>query len=336
LNSRGAQLAAEEINGAGGVMAEGKPYQIQLTVEDDAGQPTRAINSVNKLIQEKKVIAILGPEFSNVVIPTVAITTKHKVIQLYSTNSTAYSGPVAPAYAFRNRVEDTYLSAAAVSYVKNELRGSERRVGISHLNNEFGRSGAENLKDELKTAAISVVAVVGHNFRDQDLTPNAAAMISNGADVVITWTGPSEAILLLRTLKHLGWKGELIHGNTDSVFIKIGEKEVEGVIGPQGWVPSDLTEKSQNFVRAYTKRFNQMPDTHAASYYDSVYLLKSAIEKAGLEPENIRGYLASLDGLIGVQGKFHPADLKGGNTLTKAVLVRVEGGQLKLLRSVSE
>jgi branched-chain amino acid transport system substrate-binding protein len=52
----GIELAVEEINKAGGI--NGK--QIQLVVEDDQGRPEQAKTVVSKLINQDKVVAVLG------------------------------------------------------------------------------------------------------------------------------------------------------------------------------------------------------------------------------------------------------------------------------------
>jgi branched-chain amino acid transport system substrate-binding protein len=331
LSSRGATLAVEQINTAGGAVVGGARHQVRLVLEDDQGAPGAGVNAVNKLLLEDKAAAVLGPEFSNVVLPTLAITDQHKVIQFHSTNSSIGQGQARP-FAFRSRVEDVYLARAVVDYIAGDLGGKEHKVGISLINNEYGRTGSAALAKGLEERGVPVVTQVSHNFGDQDLTPNAAAMLSAGADVVVTWTGPAESIQLLRTLKSLGWRGSFIHGNPDSIFVSIGKEDVEGTVGPQGWVPTDPRPKSQEFVAAYRQRFKQEPDNHSAAYYDAVYLLKAAMEAVGMDPTRIRDYIAAQKRWEGVQGTYHPADLSGGSLITSALLVQVKDGQLKILR----
>ena len=59
INARnGALIAVEQINAAGGVL-DGK--KLQLIVEDDKGDTTEATNVFNKLVEQDKVVAIVGP-----------------------------------------------------------------------------------------------------------------------------------------------------------------------------------------------------------------------------------------------------------------------------------
>jgi branched-chain amino acid transport system substrate-binding protein len=329
LSSRGAQLAIDQINADGGVSSQGKKYRFKMVKEDDEGSPVAGVNGVSRLIAKDKVLAILGPEFAHVVIPTLSKTAKNKVIQLYSTNSSL--GPDAKSpYAFRVRVGDAKIASAIGDYAAG-LPG-KHRAGISLLNNQYGESGKELLSAELPKRGIPVVATASHDFGDRDLTSNAAAMIHNKADVVVTWTGPAESILLLKTLRDLGWKGTFMHVNPDSIYAGLGKQTVEGVVGPQGWPPTDTKPISQKFLSAYESKFHQMPDEHSAAYYDAVRLLQTAIQAVGTDPDKIRDYIANIKSWEGVQGTFRPKELGNGDLLTAVSLVKIENGQLKLLR----
>ena len=58
----GVQLAAKEINDAGGI--DGK--MIELVVEDDKCEPTAGVSAMTKLINVDKVVAVAGPMCSAV------------------------------------------------------------------------------------------------------------------------------------------------------------------------------------------------------------------------------------------------------------------------------
>src|SRR4051794_32216024 len=73
LSSRGAQLAIDSINAAGGIVSGNKRYDLKMVKEDDEGSPVAGINGVSRLISRDKVLAVLGPEFAHVVIPTIGI-----------------------------------------------------------------------------------------------------------------------------------------------------------------------------------------------------------------------------------------------------------------------
>ena len=57
----GFQLAADEINAAGGVNGN----QLALVIEDEQGKKEEAINAFKKLIFQDKVLMLFGPTLSN-------------------------------------------------------------------------------------------------------------------------------------------------------------------------------------------------------------------------------------------------------------------------------
>ena len=59
-----AQLAVNEQNSVGGISIGGKPYQIELVVEDNASKAEQSVAAVNKLITQDNVLAIVGPNAS--------------------------------------------------------------------------------------------------------------------------------------------------------------------------------------------------------------------------------------------------------------------------------
>ena len=74
----GMLLAVDEINNNGGV----KGKKIKLIIEDDAGNPTTAVNAFEKLAGTDKVPMILGPLSSGCSMATAPVAEKNKVVQL--------------------------------------------------------------------------------------------------------------------------------------------------------------------------------------------------------------------------------------------------------------
>lgn len=333
LNSRGAILAVEQINAAGGVNVGGARRPLRLVVEDDRGTPPGAVNAANKLIQQDRAFAILGPDFSNNVLATLPITKSHGVLQIYSTISSATVDPsVRSEFAFRTRAQDTYWGRAAADYIIRQL-GRNRRIGASHATIEFGITGANSVEIELKKIGLSYVERVSHNAGDQDLTASAAALIRARADVVVAWTLQAQGVLLLRSLKSLGWNGKFIYATPDPFFVGIGGNTVEGVVGPQNWAFTDPSPKSASFTTGYVTRFGgQFPSSHTAGYYDAVYLLKEAIERVGLNARAVRDYMLGLKSWEGVQGIFRPSQLSNGNLVAVVVMVEIRNGQPIILK----
>ena len=62
----GIKLAVEEINAAGGILGK----QVECTFLDEKGDSTEAVNAYNRLVQNEKVVAIIGDVTST---PSIAV-----------------------------------------------------------------------------------------------------------------------------------------------------------------------------------------------------------------------------------------------------------------------
>ena len=77
----GIQLAAKQINDAGGFKVDGKSYTLDVTVEDIQGRPDQAVGAARRLVADKSAIAILGPVASSLSVPVVEVS-QPKMLQL--------------------------------------------------------------------------------------------------------------------------------------------------------------------------------------------------------------------------------------------------------------
>ena len=77
---KAAELAIKEINDAGGLELGGKRYKVRLFVEDNAGKADQSASAAQKLITQKKVLAIVGPNATRYAIPASEIAETSKVV----------------------------------------------------------------------------------------------------------------------------------------------------------------------------------------------------------------------------------------------------------------
>ena len=82
------RLAVKQINDAGGLKIGDKQYQVELFVEDNAGKADQSASAAQKLITQKKVVAIVGPNATRYAIPASEIAESSKVVLItpWSTN----------------------------------------------------------------------------------------------------------------------------------------------------------------------------------------------------------------------------------------------------------
>ena len=95
--------------------------------------------------------------------------------------------------------------------------------------------------------------------------------------------GANEKGIKLPMLGCDGWDGVL------GKYLKTDEEKklVEGAIYLTPFVATDPDERIQNFVKKYKEAYDAEPDQFAADGYDGIYVIKAALEKMGLDSEEI-------------------------------------------------
>src|SRR5690606_27626291 len=138
----GIELAIKQINEAGGV--DGK--KIKLIKYDNKSEPAEATTLANKLINQDKVIAILGPATSGSFKAEIPVAEKHKV-PVISGSATADDVTVDDSglkeYAFRICFNDSYQGTAMANYAIEKL-GKTKAVIIMVSSNDYSKGLAES------------------------------------------------------------------------------------------------------------------------------------------------------------------------------------------------
>ena len=122
-----AELAVAEVNNAGGIQLGDKKYKVDLIIEDNAGKADQSASSAQKLITQKKVLAIVGPNASRYVLPAAEIAESSKVVLItpWSTapKATLDSKTGAPKkYVFRPCFIDPFQGRVVAKFTLDNLK----------------------------------------------------------------------------------------------------------------------------------------------------------------------------------------------------------------------
>jgi branched-chain amino acid transport system substrate-binding protein len=302
--AEGAKVAVAEINKAGGIKPAGEASgrQIEFIVEDDGGNPQVGINAINKLIHQHKVFAFLGPDYSSVTFPSMFVAQQASVPQLTSSLAPKITAQGNP-WIFRTRPSDVVGAGVIVDYFAKDLKLS--KIALSYTNIEYGISGIEEAEKYLLKANVKPLVKVSHAAGDRDLTPAATKLIEAKPEAIISWGLQTETSILVRQLTQMGYKGKFFYSSLDDIFIGVAKEFSENVYGISNYVYTDSRPAAQAFRKAYVAMFKKEPDLHSGATYDGVYILKEAIEKAGMDRAKVRDYIHNLKRFQKATGIFY-------------------------------
>ena len=146
----GFQLAADEINAAGGINGN----KVVLVIEDEQGKKEEAINVFKKLIFKDNVLMVFGPTLSNSAQAADPIAQAAKTV-VFGTSNTADGITSIGNYVFRNSVTEADVLPATISTVK--AKTGLKNVAVLYGNDDvFTKSGYDNFKKALEDQKIPV------------------------------------------------------------------------------------------------------------------------------------------------------------------------------------
>lgn len=325
---QGVDMAVEEINAEGGVL--GQPLSVSFE-DDQADNPNAAINAMSKLKEVGKVPVVLGPHFSVAQLATMKTYCDGSMISI-----TGASGvPVTQQgcdFVIRIRGDDNLQAQALVAYALEHLKTT--KIGVISIHDDFGKGGAECVVAALKDKGITPVANESHNAGDTDFSAQLSRLSSAGAELVIMWTHDNESALIVRQARQFGLNFKFAGSTSLSqpAFINLAGPTGEGVISATDFLPANPDPNVKAFVEKFQKKYGELPELYAATYYDSAKLAAEAINMAGsTDAKKVREAFGKIDR----QGVLaHYKCEQNGDCNHQTNIIEIKNGQPNLLTVV--
>lgn len=330
-----AEMMVAQINKAGGI----KGRKLELIVYDTQGDATKAVQGVNKLIKDDKVVAIIGPSTTGDSMAVIPVVEKAEIPLISCAAGIKITDPV-KKWVFKTAQNDVLAVMKIYKYLQKQKIS---KIAILTVSDGFGSSGREQLKIKSNEFGMQIISDETYGPKDDDMTVQLTKIRDSEAQAIICWgTNPGPA-KVARNVKQLGIKLPLFmsHGVSSKKFIELAGEGAEGIILPSGRVivadqlpKSDPQKKAlMNYVNEYQKNYKVEGDHFGGHAFDAVMLLKGAMEKVGFTPAAIRDQLEKTKKFAGIGGTFtySPED-HAGLTVDAFVLVKIEKGDWKLIK----
>ena len=224
----GAQLAVEQINAAGGVNGR-KVALVNVNSESDN---TKTVSGAKRLIEQDKVVAIVGPMSSGSAF-AVADTMERARVPMIANG--ASRGIVLPPdqkkFMFLAPLTDVVVQSAML---KDLQAKGIKRIAILNSDVAFGTSGRDSLEKAAADHGITIVAKETFGNADTDMTPQLTKIRGSDAEATVLWaTGPGLAIAS-KNHRALGIKTPLYlaHSANDFNYLRLAGDAANGVLLP--------------------------------------------------------------------------------------------------------
>jgi branched-chain amino acid transport system substrate-binding protein len=323
----GANIAIDQLKAAGKL----KNYDIDLVCEDDKGNPTAAVNSVNKFLYHDKVMAVIGHVNSTNTLATMGITKQNQTPQLapcWSVKVTDSNNP----YIFRVTASDSIAANTLVDYL---IKTKMTKIAIINENDDFGRGGMENIKKAMKVRKLAPVAVESYTRGDKDFSGQLLKISAQKPQAVLIWGIYVETAAIAQQIRQLFSYDVQILGSSGMApppYRNIAGKAADGSIYVAAWSNADSSALGKKFIADYKGKYHKDPSDIAARGYDAMMIISKALDKMGnVSSQNVSQFRKKLRNAIakvkfqGLQGAY--AFDKTGEGLKKCVLVQIMNGK---------
>lgn len=277
---KGAQLAVDEINAAGGVNG----ITLKLDFQDDENNAQKANNAYN-IVKDNGAKVFMGTVTSGPCVSVVELAQEDNMFMI--TPSGTAVDCIKYDNAFRVCFNDPMQGTASAEYIATKQLGS--KIGIIYDSSDVYSSGIfQAFKAEAANRGLEIVSEQAFtSSNNTDFSVALQKIKESNADLVFLPIYYKEASSILQQARDVGlsvkWFG------CDGLDGVIGQLQddaalAEGVMLLTPYAAGSKEEKSTKFTQAYKDKYNgETPIQFAADAYDAIYAIKAAIEKAGIE-----------------------------------------------------
>jgi branched-chain amino acid transport system substrate-binding protein len=285
----GVEFAVDEINAAGGVGGK----KLALTTEDTGASSTDALNVMNRILEGKPVV-VFGSMISPHVFAQTEVVTKSETPFLVGATNAKVTAQ-GSKWLFRTHVHDGQLADLIPEYLVKSL--GKTKPGVMAVADDYGLGASKGILASLAKLNVSPVAVTSYAPSDKDMSAQLLEIKDKGADSLILFGRPADVALVIKQMGDLGIKLPTI-GNASIVaqttLNNLSAAEADGGYAIGGMIPQTSSDaKIQGWAKRVQDKYKVPADNFTVSYYDTVYMLKSIIEKVGCDKAAIRDAFAT-------------------------------------------
>src|ERR687885_2430031 len=271
----GAKIAEKYFNDKGGV--NGTP--IKLVFQDTGGDEAGAINAFQTLINQDKVVGIVGPSASQQAFSADPIAERAKVPVIGASN-TAPKIPQIGNYIARVSAPVSLVAPNAIKAAL-KLNHKIKKVAVFYAQNDaFTTSETQIFQQSLKQQGLDIVTVQKFQTTDTDFQSQAGNAINLQPDLIVISGLAADGGNLVRQLRELGYKGLIIGGNglNNSNIFSVCKKLCDGIIIAQAYSPEAPGEINAAFREAYVQQKKKEPPQFSAQAFTGVQVFVEALK----------------------------------------------------------
>ena len=274
---KGAQIAVDEINAAGGING----VRVEFKMEDDEHDAEKSVSAYNNL-KDWGMQALMGTVTSA---PCIAVEAEAMADNMFLlTPSGTAVDCIKGDNAFRLCFSDPAQGTKSAEFIGTNKLATKIAV-IYDSSDPYSSGIYESFKVEAVNQNLDIVAAEAFTADSKsDFNVQLQKAKESGAELLFLPIYYQEASLILKQANDMGFAPKVFGCDGMDGILTVENFDtslVEGVMFLTPFAPDAQDKKTQDFVKAYADKFNgEVPIQFAADAYDAIYAIKAAIETA--------------------------------------------------------
>lgn len=252
----------------------------RLVFQDTGGDEAGAINAFQNLINQEKVVGIVGPTLSQQAFSADPVANRAKVPVIGPSN-TAKGIPQIGEYVGRVSAPVAKVAPNALNQAL-KMNPKIRKVAVLYAQNDaFSSSETVTFQETVKKLKLEIATLQKFMTTDTDFTTQATAVLSANVDLAIVSGLAADGGNLVKQLRQLGYKGIIIGGNgfnTANLFPVCG-KNCDGILVAQAYSPDANNPVNRSFVDEYRRLYKKDPSQFSAQAFTAVQVFVEGLQR---------------------------------------------------------
>lgn len=324
------ELAVKQVNAAGGVEVNGQRYRLVLVVEDDQNSPQEAAAAATRLINQKNVVAIIGPLYSGTALAAGQVAENARV-PMISPTATSPAVTTRRQYIFRACFNDELQGQALARFLR-VTKGYNYAGMLYDVSDAYNAALASSFKQYFEQVGGRVLVEKTYTADVSDFSAYLESFANRNLQLVFLPDYPEKLLKQAQQLREAGIQAVLVGGDSwDGADVSL--PALDGSYYSTHWFASLDAPVSQAFVKAYQEAYGEVPNPTAALSYDALQLIIAAVRAQGeVSPEAITRGLQGLHDFSGVTGTI--SYTQGGDPQKDVFIMHVANGERVFVTSI--
>ena len=300
-STHGADVLKEELGGK--ITVGDKEYPVEFVTMDTEGSEEKTTNVYQKLIEEEKVIAIVGPDSSKCMLAAAPIAQNAKcpAITTFGTNTAVTE---VGNYIFRACFIDPFQGSVAAAY--SDQQGYKTACIMFNNADAYAVGLKDAFVENFKGEVLAIEEYSGSDVKDYNV--QLTKLAAQNPDVLLLPNLNVELGLQIQQARTAGLNCPIICGDSADTpdVANVAGPAIEGVAYVSAFSAESTDEAAKNFVDAYVKLYpDEQPNSNAELTYETAKMVVWAIQNAKtLDRDGVRDALDTIDGLELPSGKM--------------------------------